>query len=184
VSGSINGTSQIDVTGTLGGGGSITLGNGGSVTLAEFGKLSPGNGVGTLSVTLSGGGEFEISSGVFAANSHALIFELGAPGASDKVALTGGSLDIGGGVLEFDDFVLTTVAGFVPVADYVLFDGNLPILGTLGTNLTGTVNGFLAELRLADSGRDIVLHVVPEPSAALSLLGGAATLIALRRRRI
>jgi autotransporter-associated beta strand protein len=182
VSGSINGTSQVDVAGTLGGGGSIILGNGGSVSLADGGKLSPGNGTGTLSVTLSGGGAFDIASGVFGANSQALIFELGAPGASDKVALTAGSLSIGTGVLEFDDFALTAVAGFLPVADYTLFDGNLPILGTLGVNRTGLINGFLAELRLADSDRDIVLHVIPEPASGLVLAAGAMGLVGLRRR--
>jgi hypothetical protein len=111
-----------------------------------------------------------------------MIFELGAPGASDKVALTGGPLDIGAGVLEFDDFILSTLAGFFPT-DYVLFDGSLPILGTLGPIRTGTVNGFLAELQLADGSKDLILHIVPEPGAALAFLAGTAILLGLRRRR-
>ena len=93
-------------------------------------------------------------------------------------------MNIGLGVLEFDDFTFTPLAGFVPESDYVLFDGSLPLVGTLGTNLTGTVNGFLAQLQLGDSGRDIVLHVIPEPSAALAILGGMVTLIGLRRRKL
>jgi autotransporter-associated beta strand protein len=182
VAGSINGTSQVDVTGTLGGSGSITVGNGGSVSVLAGGKLSPGSSPGTLSVTLSGGGAFNISSGVNAPNSQAMIFELGAPAASDKVALVGGPLSIGAGVLEFDDFVFTMVAGFFPT-DYVLFDSSIPILGTLGANRNGTVGGFLAELQVADGGKDLILHVIPEPSAALALLGGTAVLFGLRRCR-
>jgi fibronectin-binding autotransporter adhesin len=182
IAGSINGTSQVDVTGTLGGSGTITVGNGGSVSVLAGGKLSPGSSPGTLSVTLSGGGAFNISGGVNAPNSQSLIFELGAPGASDKVALTGGPLSIGTSVLEFDDFVLSTLAGFFPT-DYVLFDASIPILGTLGANRIGTVGGFLAELQLADGGNDLILHIVPEPSAALALVVGSVTLVGVRRRR-
>jgi autotransporter-associated beta strand protein len=184
VSGSISGTSQVEVSGTLGGGGSMTLGNGGSVAVLPGGKLSPGTSTGALTITLSGGGGLDITNGVIAANSQSLIFELGAPGASDKISLIGGPLSIGSGGLEFDDFVLTAVSGFVPLADYVLFDGTMPILGTLGANLTGTVNGFTATIQLADGGNDLVLHVIPEPSVALAILGGTAMLLGLRRRQV
>jgi hypothetical protein len=184
VNGSITGTSQVEVNGTLGGGGSMTLGNGGSVSVLFGAKLSPGGGVGTLSFTLSGGGNLDLTNSITVGNSQALIFELGAPGASDKVSLLGGALSIGANLLEFDDFVLSAVGGFVPDADYVLFDGSLPILGTLGPNRNGTINGFLAEIQIADSGRDIVLHVVPEPSCALAILAGTAALLGLHRRKL
>ena len=184
VSGSITGTLLVDVTGTLGGGGSVILNAGSSVAVHAGGKLAPGNtGAGNLTIALSGGGGMDINEAIFGPGSQALAFELAAPSASDKISVFGGALNIGSGALEFDDFVLSTLGGFNPQADYVLFDGNMPVLGTLGSNLSGTVNGFLAQLQLGDSGRDIVLHVVPEPSAGLALIGGMVTLLGLRRRR-
>jgi fibronectin-binding autotransporter adhesin len=183
VSGSITGTTQVDVTGTLGGSGTITPAAGGNVRLVGGGKLAPGMSAGTLSLVLSNGGQLDINSGVFEPNSRALLFELAAPLASDKVVLTGGALSIGAGVLEFDDFSFSTLPGFDPNADYVLFDGTEPINGTFGANLSGTVAGFMAQIFLADGGRDLVLHVVPEPGAATAFLVGAATLLGLRRRR-
>jgi autotransporter-associated beta strand protein len=184
VSGSLSGTTQVDVTGTLGGNGTITPALGGSVSIIGGGKLAPCVTAGTLSIMLSGGGKLDIGSGVFGSNSQSLLFELGAPSASDKVALSGGALSIGSGVLEFNDFVFSTLAGFEPAADYVLFDGSVPIVGTLGAGLTGTVAGFTAEIQLADSGKDIILHVIPEPGSAGALLAGITTLLGLRRRRI
>lgn len=183
VSGSLSGTAQIDVIGALSGNGTITPAAGGNVSIIGGGKLAPGAGAGTLSTVFSGGGQMDIGSAVFGLNSQSLLFELGAPGASDKVAITGGALSIGAGSLEFDDFVFSIIAGFIPVADYVLFDGAMPINGTLGANRAGTIGEFTAELQLADGGNDIILHVVPEPSAASALLCGIASLLGLRRRR-
>jgi autotransporter-associated beta strand protein len=183
VSGSITGTSQVDVIATLGGTGTITPAVGGNVALIGGGKLSPGiGGAGTLSLILGGGGQLDINSGVSLANSLALLFDLSLPSTSDKIVTTGGALSIGTGVLEFDDFSFTTLPNFAP-ADFVLFDGSVPINGTLGANLSGSVGGFMAQILLADGGRDIVLHVVPEPGAAAALLTGTATLLGLRRRR-
>ena len=189
VSGSLTGTAQVEVSGTLAGTGAITPALGGNIDLLAGGKLSPGStivpasSVGTLTIALSGTGSLDLTAGVMAANSQSLVFELGAPATSDKFSLSGGAMSIGSGLLEFNDFAFTPVGGFVDGVDYVLFDGSLPIAGTLGANLTGIVGGFSAEIQFADGGRDIVLHVVPEPSAALAMLGGAATLLGLRRRR-
>jgi autotransporter-associated beta strand protein len=181
VSGSITGTSKVDVAGTIAGSGTIAPAISGNVNIMAGGKLSPGGGLGTLTVALNGGA-MDISPAITLANSLALIFDLDLPASSDKLRITGGALNIGTGVLEFDDFMFSTLAGFVPEADYVLFDGSLPLLGTLGANRFGLVNGFSAELLLADGGNDIVLHVIPEPSAALALLAGSLSLVGLRRR--
>jgi autotransporter-associated beta strand protein len=183
VSGNLTGTSQVAVSGTLGGTGTIAPASGGNVNVLAGGILSPGASIGTLTVNLSGGGALDISAGVGASNSQSLAFELATPGSSDKITLSGGALTIGTGVLEFNDFNFSTQVGFVPFTDYVLFDGSVPITGSLGAVLTGTIGTFDAEIQLADGGNDLVLHVVPEPSAALAILGGAATLIGLRRRR-
>ena len=188
INGTISGTAQVNVTGTLAGDGVVVPASGGNVNLLVAGKLSPGplgSTPGSLDINLSGGGKLDLTAGVTASNSQSLVFDLGTPsvGGADSVNLSGGTLEIGTGVLEFNDFSFTTQAGFTDGFDYVLFNGAVPISGSLGANLTGTVGGFTGEIQLADGGNDIVLHVVPEPSAVLALLGGSATLLGLRRRR-
>jgi hypothetical protein len=131
-------------------------------------------------VNLTGGGELDLTLGVTPANSQALLFDLDFPFASDRVATTGGSLRIGNGILEFNDFVFTPQLSFDPAGTYTLFEGTSPILGTLGAVIDGFVNGQLFQLQLADSGTDLVLVPIPEPSTALSLLVGLAV---LQRRR-
>ena len=184
VSGNLSGTSGVAVSATLGGTGTIAPASGGNVNVLAGGILSPGASIGNLTVNLSGGGTLDISAGVGTVDSQSLAFELAGAGSSDKITLTGGALSIGTGVLDFDDFNFSTQVGFLPFTDYVLFDGSAAIIGTLGANLTGMVGGFDAEIQIGGGGNDVVLHVVPEPSAALAILGGMATLIGLRRRRL
>lgn len=181
--GSISGTSKVDVaaTATLSGIGSINPAAGGHVRILAGGKLSPGPSVGPLTVNLTGGGELDISLGVAAANSQALLFNLDSTFFSDLVVVNGGALRIGDGVLEFDDFAFTPEFNFEPEGTYTLFDGTSPILGSLGDALIGTINGLPFQLQLADSGNDLVLASIPEPTVAISLLAGLAILG--RRRR-
>jgi len=185
LTGSLAGTSKVDITGTLGGTGSITPAAAGNINLLDGGKISPGLSAGTLSATFSSGGKLDITAGVTASNSQALIFELGTPLASDRITLTGGALEIGTGVLEFDDFVFTTLAGFVPENGvYLLFDGNTPISGVLGNNLTGDIGGGIGRLQLADGGNDLVLQMIPEPGSVALLVAGMGLLAGRRRRFI
>jgi hypothetical protein len=184
VNGSLSGTSGVDIasTGTLGGTGSITPVAGGDVNLLAGGGLAPGASAGTLTINLSGGGELDLSAGIASAGSGALRFELATVPASDKITLSGGALNIGLGSLDFGDFAFSTLSGFDTGGTYTLFDGSVPIVGTLGGITTGLINGQMFQLQLADSNNDLVLASVPEPAAAVVSIA-AFGLLALRRRR-
>jgi|GEM_PF-4196098 len=182
VNGTLSGTSGVTVAGTLGGTGTVFPSGTGGVSLSAGGKLAPGStGAGNLNVTLTGG-TVALSGGVTATGSAALVFELDTPAASDKVTVTGGPVDIGIAVLEFDDFNFTALGGFGQ-GTYTLFAGDTAITGTLGAVIDGTVGGLPAQIQLADSNTDLVLSVVPEPGSAALLMGGLAFLTAHRRKR-
>ena len=87
-------------------------------------------------------------------------------------------------MLAFNDFAFSTLAGF-SAGTYTLFDGTLPISGTLdAANRTGSLGGpFTGTLSLADSGNDVVLTVIPEPTSATLLLAGLGSMAGLRRFR-
>ena len=83
--------------GTLTTDGDLIVASAGSVNVPAGGKLPPDIDAGTFTATFSNGGQLDLSVGVTAANSQALLFDLAALAASDKVTLTGGALDIGSG---------------------------------------------------------------------------------------
>ena len=177
LTGSASGSGAITVGpgGTLAGAG--TFGAGGDITATVNGHLAPGNSAGTLTFNLGASGSLDIS-GI---NPGSLEFELGST--SDKILLSSGSLNIGTGVLEFDDFLFSALTGFEN-GDYLLFDSSTPIVGTLGANVTGIIGDITitGTLQFADGGNDLILHVVPEPTSATLLLGGLALLFGGRRR--
>jgi hypothetical protein len=145
--------------GTLGGTGHVNTSGDAGVTVLAGGKLAPGASAGVLHMNL-GTGVLDISDAVLAANSQSMQFELAAIGASDQVQLTNVAtgLNIGSGVLEFNDFVFTNLGGLTS-GPYTLFDTGLPIIGTLGSSLSGSIGAFSATLGLGDGGNDIVLTV-------------------------
>jgi hypothetical protein len=177
-SGSGTGTGAVSVnsTATLGGSGIIS----GNTTLAAGSFLTPGASAGAAG-NLTFGGNLDISG--LAAGTGGLLFDLGAAGAGDKITLSTGALSIGSGVLDFNDFSFTALSGF-GAGVYTLIGTSTSIVGTLGTNLTGTVSGLDASLSL--SGNDVILTVtaIPEPSAFAVLLGASALgAVALSRRK-
>jgi autotransporter-associated beta strand protein len=158
---------------TLGGRGTVLLPGAQSVVLG--GILAPGDSAGIL--TFSGAGVLDIQSAA------GLQFELGNP--ADQVLLTNGAaLNIGSGLLEFQDFAFTPITGF-GLGSYTLFETSQAIVGTLGSNVSGLAGGLNASLAISADGTDLLLNVVPEPSAWLlaSLALVAAVPLARRGRR-
>lgn len=174
-SGTGSGAVSVNATATLGGSGIIA----GGTTLASGSFLAPGATAGAAA-NLTFGGALDISG--LASGAGGLLFDLGAVGSSDKITLSAGALTVGSGVLDFNDFAFTTLSGFGEGV-YTLFDTSATIVGTLGSNLTGTVGGLDAALSL--SGNSVILTVtsVPEPSAFAALFGAAALGVATLRRR-
>ena len=143
----------------------------------EGAKLSPGDIVGTLNFN----GNLDLTLAITPAGTAAPSFELGALASSEKVAFATGGLTIGTGVLGFDDFSFSALAG-LEEGTYTLFDGNAAINGTLSANLSGTFGpGFTGTLGLANGGTDLVLVVVPEAGSAMLLLTGFSSLLGLTR---
>lgn len=184
VTGSISGSAVTVANGaSIGGSGSITTNNQ-PFTLAAGARLSPGTGIGTFTVN-TGTATFDLSEAVSVFGSGALVFELDAVGTSDKLILTGGTLNIGVGVLGFDDFSFTTFSGFGG-GTYTLISSATPILGSLDANLahlTGFIGDQTAILSIGNAGTEILLTVVPEPSTAATLIAGVGALLGTRRRR-
>jgi len=154
---------------TLGGVGTV-----GGATVIQ-GNLAPGTDgtAGTLSFTSS----LDLANSL---DAGWLKFELGT--SSDLVSLTTGTLAIGSGILNFDDFDFTALAGF-GVGTYTLFATTQVISGSFGAQLSGTISGQSATLSLGDGGSDVILNVVPEPATGTLLLAGLAGWVLVRRRR-
>ncbi len=154
-------------TQTLGGIGTI-LATGRTVTAS--GTISAGNSVGILSID---GGTLALDS------TSKFTFELGT--SSDLISLLNlATLNLGSGTLGLSDFTFSDSGGFTDGV-YNLITGAASFTGTLDTgNLTGSVLG--RDGTLSMSGNNLILTVVPEPSAAL--IGSLGLLALLRRRRV
>lgn len=183
---------ELIVTGTLSGS-AVTIGNGGilsgngvvttnnqNILLTAGSVLSPGTSPGNLTVN-TGTGSLDISGAVAGSATAALDWEIDStPALSDLVTLAG-TLDIGSGVLEWDDFNFTP--GSLSNGVITLIDTNSPITGSLGTTVSGSLGaGLEGVLSIGGSGTDLVLTVVPEPGSAALALAALAGLA--RRRRV
>lgn len=148
---------------TLGGSGTI----GGNVTAYYGSTISPGNTVGTLTLSRN-----------LTLNSGALFkFDLATPGSSDQISMPSSTLYLNN--QQFSDFTFTPQANFAP-GTFVLIDAGL-IQNGLGDNLTGTINGFPASISAV--GNDLLLIVVPEPSTLVMLSFAAIALLGISWRR-
>ncbi len=182
--------------GTIGAAGvtvTATAGSGINVSGAGLGSVGSQNGLvapGTLSLNL-GANSLNISN----AGATSLTFVLKAPGTSDQVRITSGTLNIGSGVLNLSKFNFD-ISNWTDSSSgtYILFatPSSLGITGTLAsTGLTGTLGGHAVTLSKATDGSgfaDIQLTVaavvVPEPSTtALVAVGIAGCLVAAYRRQ-
>ena len=182
------GAVAINSGGALGAAGSSS-----NATIGGITTVASGGVLGTVNATIdrlrfSGGAAsvLDVSGAVSGANTGGLIFQLAANGVNDSFQLTnvGGSLNIGSGVLNWDDFSFSTLAGFTGVGTYTLFDTNTAIVGSLGSSLSGSIGGNTGTLSIL-GGQDLILTVVPEPQTSILLgVGIFGMLHMLRRRRI
>ncbi len=163
--------------GTLGGTGSIGLASNVNATLETGSKLLASS-ADSLAFTLAGTGILDVS-GAVGSGTGSMLFSLDAP-ASTVVSLSGGGLNIGVGVMNFDDFGFSTTGSF-GVGTYTLFGGASSLSGSLGTSLTGTVGGLSSTISL--SGNNVILTVVPEPAAWMLTAVAGTFFITLRRRK-
>ncbi len=175
--------------GTFGGTSTLAIFGGDNVNVQDGGSLAAGNGVGLAGRTtfsFQSGGSLDLSA--VTTETGWLAFDLGADTTAgttyDQIRVTNGGLNIGTGLLNFNDFSFTTLAGF-DVGTYTLFDltGSASISGTLGASLVGIVGGY--EGTVYQSGNNLLLDVsvIPEPSSALLALSGFAAASFFRRRR-
>jgi autotransporter-associated beta strand protein len=138
-----------------------------SVSVSQSGQIAPGNAPQRLT----------ISGSLSLASSAVMDYELDTP-------LTSGLLSCGTlvltGQLEFSNFDFTWTSNFGPGTYNLIEAGSLPN-GILGGDNSGSIDGYPANLAL--SGNEVVLKVVPEPSALSLLIVGSAGLLAFAWRR-
>jgi autotransporter-associated beta strand protein len=158
-----NGLTVVNTDGILGG-----TGTAGLVRVNSGGHLAPGvNGVGVFKL----GNSLTLNSGA------KLDFDLDTPAASDQVLMASYTLALAS--QQFSDFNFTAFSNFGS-GTYTLIDA-YSITGSLGSVKSGWINGFSATLSLASG--NLMLTVVPEPAVWISLLMGAAGMLAYARLR-
>jgi autotransporter-associated beta strand protein len=166
--GSLHASSTVTVNAaTLGGDGSI----GGSVIVNASGRIAPGSTTGSASTLAIGGG---LNVTAMTTGTGKLVFELGAPTASDRLTV-GGTFTFGTGTLGIDDFTFTALSGLT-AGTYKLITAT-SISGTLdATKITGTLGAFNATLSL--NGIDLELTLVHPFTIWQSLNGTSGSIAA------
>lgn len=172
---------------TFGGSGTLGLASGKTVTLEQGSFLTSGrpdvdDGRGIFTITAGGVGGLDLSA-IAGEGYGALRFDLAGVGSSDRLILSGGQLDIGSGLLGWDDFVFLTYAGFGE-GTYTLFElqNGATLDGSLGSSISGNIGGFSGTLAL-DMDNNLTLTVIPEPSTYALGMGAMVLFVILLRRR-
>ncbi len=179
VSGSIVGNIvNVNSGGTLSGSFGTVGGTAATVTVGASGTIAPGNDtIGLLNVGAAGGTTSLLFAGT-SGNNAALRIRLDSTSNSSDLLFVNGNLDLSS---AFDQLTLTVLNGTITALHTY----------TLAT-YTGTLTGTFNNAALPNGGTlnygtgsnsSITLTVVPEPATALSLLGGMAMLLGIRRRR-
>ena len=166
--GSLHASSAVTVNAaTLGGDGTI----GGSVIVNASGRIAPGSTTGSAGTLAIGGG---LTVTAMTTGTGKLVFELGAPTASDRVTV-GGTFTFGTGTLGIDDFTFTALSGLTAGTYKLVTSGGLS--GTLDSaKLIGTLGGFNATLSL--NGNDLELTLVHPFTTWQSLNGTSGSITA------
>lgn len=180
---------NVGISGTIGGTGIIAPGASNNILVAAGATIAPGSGgLGTLTIDSLNTG----ATSVLSLGSGAIFrMELGAGLQADRVSLLNGTpgdfafannvvnfTDLTGGILAAGNYTLFS-ADTAGAYSGLTFSGNTIIGGlTIGSGLA-SYGGSTLQI----DGNNIVLAVVPEPGAFLSLLGGFGTLAGLRRFR-
>lgn len=170
--GSGTGTGAITVAtgGTLAGTARLAPAAGNNISIA--GTLSPGDGVGTMTLALSGASKLDFATG------SRLALTLGT--ISDLLAFeTSGDWVTGGGNLTLDLF---SGAGFAYGQAYTVITNLSTDFTIAGVNLDG-VTLDSSEYIWTDLGNSYSVTVVPEPGTGLLFAAGLLSLLALKRFR-
>lgn len=191
VNGSHTGGGNYDVTGVLGGNGTITPAAGSTFTVNGGASLAPGASAGAIG-NLTFDGVTRTGTVATFASAATFTFDLNATSVtSDRITLANGA---SGDFVFNDNAINFTIAGSLTNGTtYLLFDGSnnnqfsgLTVNGsnvvTSGLTFTGLGGGFQTDSYLTLIGGDIILNVVPEPSTWGLLSIGLSALVIFRRR--
>jgi autotransporter-associated beta strand protein len=178
--GTINGSVVVEAAARLLGYGAV-----GELTVESGGRVEPGEGFGVLTTgitTLQFGATFSVElSGTNAGSNYDQLNVLGNVTLNGPVTL---ELQLGFAPQAFDEFTLILNNGNQPIggAGRFVYAGNVLENHEIFTASTGPFQqSFEIRYDGGNSGKDLVLVAIPEPSAAVLFLGGLAVLA--RRRR-